>query len=119
MLHLSTDRLAALGDDQPTPAEVAHLATCAECARERSAYQTLVAMAHAERAPLGLPLTRWESIASALAAGQGPLLVRRSPAARFTRWPLQVAAGLLLVAGGAMLGRVTAPLAGVAAPGFT
>src|SRR3979411_309511 len=106
MLHLSTDRLAALGDDQPTPAEVAHLATCAECARERGAYQALVAMAHAERMPLGLPLTRWESIASALATEEASLFVRRQPTARSVRWPLQVAAGLLLVAGGAMLGRV-------------
>jgi hypothetical protein len=115
MLHLSTDRLAALGDDQPTPAEAAHLATCAECARERDAYQTLVAMAHAERAPLGLPLTRWESIATALAAEETPLLVRRPAASRSTRWPLQVAAGLLLIAGGAMFGRMsigTAPLPG-------
>jgi hypothetical protein len=122
MSHLSTDRLAALGDDQPTPAEVTHLASCAECARERGAYQTLVAMAHAERAPLGLPLTRWESIASALAAEQAPLLVRRSVTPRSTRWPLQVAAGLLLVAGGAMVGRmsvVTAPPSSVAAPGAT
>ena len=121
MLHLSTDRLAALGDDQPTPAEVAHLATCAECARERGAYQTLVAMAHAERAPLGLPLTRWESIASALAE-EAPLLVRRVPTRRSARWPLQAAAGLLLVASGAMLGRVsvgTAPLPGVATSSFT
>jgi hypothetical protein len=108
MLHLSTDRLAALGDDQPAPAEVAHLATCAECAHEREAYQTLVAMAHAERAPLGLPLTRWESIASALAAESAPLIVRRSTARRSARWPLQAAAGFLLVAGGAMLGRASA-----------
>ena len=122
MPHLSTDRLAALGDDQPTPAEVTHLATCAECARERGAYQTLVAMAHAERMPLGLPLTRWESIASALATEEASLFVRRQPTARSVRWPLQVAAGLLLVAGGAMLGRVsvgTAPLPGVAAQSFT
>jgi len=124
MLHLSTDRLAALGDDQPppTPAEVAHLATCAECARERGAYQTLVAMAHAERAPLGLPLTRWESIASALAAEEVPLLVRRPPTSRAARWPLQVAAGLLLVAGGAMFGRMsagTSPLRGVATQRLT
>src|SRR3981189_2950841 len=113
MLHLSTDRLAALGDDQPTPAEVAHLATCAECARERGAYQTLVRRAHAGRRPLGLPLTRWESIASALAAEDAPLLVRRAPTRRSARWPLQAAAGLLLVASGAMLGRGsvgTAPL---------
>ena len=124
MLHLSIDRLAALGDDQPppTPAEVAHLATCAECARERGAYQTLVAMAHAERAPLGLPLTRWESIASALAAEEVPLLVRRPPTPRAARWPLQVAAGLLLVAGGAMFGRMsagTSPLRGVATQRLT
>ncbi|MFL5605762.1 MAG: hypothetical protein ACJ8AD_04885 [Gemmatimonadaceae bacterium] len=122
MLHLSTDRLAALGDDQPTPTEVAHLATCAECARERDAYQTLVAMAHAERAPLGLPLTRWESIATALAAEETPLLVRRRPASRPTRWPLQVAAGLLLIAGGAMFGRMsvgTAPLPGGATTSLT
>src|SRR5215207_1492981 len=68
MSHLSTERLAALGDDEPTPAEAAHLAACAECARERDAYRTLVAMAHAERDAVGVPLTRWESIAGALAA---------------------------------------------------
>jgi hypothetical protein len=122
MLHLSTDRLAALGDDQPTPAEMAHLATCAECARERDAYQSLVAMAHAERAPLGLPLTRWESIAAALAAEETPLLVRRARGVPSARWPLQVAAGLLLVAGGAMFGRMsagTAPLPDGATTAFT
>jgi hypothetical protein len=121
MLHLSTDRLAALGDDQPTPAEAAHLATCAECAHERGAYQTIVAMAEAERAPLGLPLTRWESIASALAVEEVPLVMRREPARRTARWPLQIAAGLLLVAGGAMLGRVSAGTAALpgAAPSLT
>jgi hypothetical protein len=107
MLHLSTDRLAALGDEQPTAAEAAHLATCATCARERDAYTTLVAMAHAERAPLGLPLTRWDAIAAALeadaAAGSAPRHVRRMPS-----WPLRVAAGLLLMAGGAMIGRASA-----------
>jgi hypothetical protein len=121
MSHLSTDRLAALGDDQPTPVEAAHLATCAECARERGAYQTLVAMAQAERAPLGLPLTRWESIASALAAEDVPVVMRRAPARQPSRWLLQIAAGLLLVAGGAMLGRVSAGSAALpgAAPSLT
>jgi hypothetical protein len=108
MLHLSTDRLAALGDEQPMPAEATHLATCAECARERDAYRTLVAMGHAERAPLGIPLTRWESIASALAGEAVPLGARRVPAGRWMGWPLQVAAGLLLVVGGALLGRMSA-----------
>ncbi|NUS32244.1 MAG: hypothetical protein HOQ17_04220 [Gemmatimonadaceae bacterium] len=49
MLHLSTDRLAALGDDVPSAAEAAHLASCEPCAREIDAYRTLVGMAHAER----------------------------------------------------------------------
>ena len=105
MLHLSTDRLAALGDEQPTSAEAAHLATCEACARERDAYLTLVAMAQAERSALGLPLTRWDSIATwASPAASKP--VRRVRLIS-TRWPLQAAAGLLLMAGGAMLGRAS------------
>lgn len=105
MLHLSTDRLAALGDEPPTSAEAAHLATCDSCARERDAYRTLVAMAQAERSALGLPLTRWDSIAAAL----DPALPTpsRRVARIATRWPLQAAAGLLLMAGGAMLGRAS------------
>jgi predicted component of type VI protein secretion system len=107
MLHLSTDRLAALGDEQPTPAEASHLAVCAECARERDAYQTLVTMAQAERAPLGLPLTRWDALARALAAEEVPILAHRAARRRASRWPMQAAAGLLLLAGGAMLGRTS------------
>ena len=107
MLHLSTDRLAALGDEPPTTAEAAHLAMCDACARERNAYVTLVAMAQAEREPLGLPLTRWDAIAAALdadaaAAGIAPRHMRRIPS-----WPLRAAAGLLLMAGGTMIGRAS------------
>jgi hypothetical protein len=112
MQHLSTDRLAALGDEQPTPGEAAHLASCAACAREQSAFRLLVAMAHAEQGAIGLPLTRWDDLASALAAdtpASAPdvidIAVRRRRAAR---WPMQAAAGLLLLAGGAMLGRASA-----------
>jgi hypothetical protein len=120
MSHLSTERLAALGDEEPTAAEAAHLLACADCARERSAYRTLVAMAHAERDAIGIPLTRWDSIASALASEQptaGPALVAREPVlvgarrgrpVRLMRWPVQAAAGLLLLAGGAVAGRVSA-----------
>ena len=46
MLHLSTDRLAALGDEQPTSAEAAHLATCEVCARERAAYLHRLIVTH-------------------------------------------------------------------------
>jgi hypothetical protein len=114
MSHLSTDRLAALGDEAPTPVEAAHLAACEACARERAAYRALVTMAHEERGAIGIPLTRFEAIASALAADQ----VIAAPAARvvgqharartFLRTPMRAAAGFLLLAGGAVAGRVSA-----------
>lgn len=115
MSHLSTERLAALGDEEPTPAESTHLAACGECARERAAYRTLVAMTHAERDAIGLPLTRWESIAGALAADapaavNTPALAlsRRGGEHHLLRTPLRAAAAVLLLAGGAMAGRVSA-----------
>lgn len=121
MLHLSTDRLAALGDEQPTIAESAHLAACDACAHEWAAYRMLVRMAEAERAPLGLPLTRWDTLASALdaesvVAGASHPVSRR--ASRFaSRRPLRAAAALLLVASGALLGRATARTDGVSFAG--
>ena len=118
MSHLSTERLAALGDEEPTAAEAAHLAACADCARERSAYRTLVAMARTERDAIGIPLTRWDSIAGALAVEQStPIrsLVARDGAAatrertvRWMRMPVRAAAGFLLLAGGAAAGRLSA-----------
>lgn len=107
MLHLPTERLAALGDERPTPEEEAHLTACEVCAHERNAYRALVAMAHAEREPFGLPLTRWDAIAKELALPAPAVSVER-PARRSNRWMLQIAAGLLLVAGGAMAGRMSA-----------
>src|SRR5678816_2959045 len=106
MSHLSTERLAALGDEEPTAAEAAHLVACADCARERSAYRTLVAMAHAERDAIGIPLTRWDSIAGALATegtvaapavslhGGDALGARRGRTVRFLRFPVRPAAGV-------------------------
>jgi hypothetical protein len=107
MQHLPTERLAALGDDLPTADEAAHLAVCDACAHEMGAYQRLVAIAHAEREPFGLPLTRWESIATEL-AHDAVRHDRTATARHSNRWMLQVAAGVLLVAGGAMAGRVSA-----------
>jgi hypothetical protein len=118
MSHLSTERLAALGDEEPTAVEAAHLAACADCARERAAYRTLVAMAHAERDAIGIPLTRWDSIAGVLAnerltvAPSAPRAVTvgatRGRVAHFLRTPVRAAAGFLLLAGGAIAGRVSA-----------
>jgi hypothetical protein len=114
MQHVSTDRLAALGDEQPTPDEAAHLAACEVCTRERAAYQTLVAMAHAEQEAIGLPLTRWDELAAVYRA-EVPVtpesahdVVSLAARRRVARWPMQAAAGLLLLAGGAMLGRASA-----------
>jgi hypothetical protein len=112
MLHLSADRLAELGDDAPTPAECAHLAECDACRREREAYVALVRLSHEQHTALALPLTRWERIAEELALDTAaPLpftLTTPRAAPRSARWPMQVAAGLLLCAGGAVLGRMSA-----------
>lgn len=117
MLHLTADRLAELGDELPSPAEAAHLALCAECAREREAYRSLVALAQAERHSIGLPLTRWDAIAAELSRPApavapepvgDPRVASIVTARGARRWPLQAAAGLLLMAGGMMAGRASA-----------
>jgi hypothetical protein len=107
MSHLSIERLAALADEQPTADETTHLTRCAECARELEAHRSLLAMAGGERESMGIPLTRWESLSERLHK-EG--LVAEMPPRRsswFTRLPMQIAAALLLVAGGAMLGRMS------------
>src|SRR5689334_21352476 len=110
MLHLSSERLAALVDESPTPAELVHLTGCAECTRERAMFRSLADLASSESTRIGAPLTNWDSIAPVLVAdgvidnGRG-LKLR----ARTLRRPwLQAAAAVLLVAGGMMAGRVTA-----------
>lgn len=123
MLHLSSDRLAALADSEPTPLEAEHLAACAVCARERAANRSLLMMARAEREQLGMPLTRWDSLApelhraglvaaGALMSAPAPITetqpaVRSASVRRAVRW-LQAAAVLLLIGGGAALGRLSA-----------
>ena len=107
MLHLRTERLAQLGDEVPTAEEMTHLASCDVCAHERDAYLALVAMALEEREAFGLPLTRWDAIAAELSAPEVAANPRGASAPRSQRWLLQIAAGLLLVAGGAMLGRLS------------
>lgn len=123
MLHLSSERLAALADAEPAPLEADHLASCATCARERAANRALLMMARAEREQLGMPLTRWDSLAPELhraglvAAGalmSAPFAaddsqpVRRSATVRRgVRW-LQAASVLLVLCGGAALGRLSA-----------
>ncbi len=110
MLHLSPERLAALADDNPSAAELAHLTSCADCARERRAYQRLTSMASLESTRIGVPVSSWESLAPALVADR---VIDRGGHFRFTRnrtskrW-LQAAAAVLLLSGGVMAGRVSA-----------
>jgi hypothetical protein len=114
MSHLSTERLAALADEQPTADEQTHLAQCAQCTTELNAHRSLLAMAGSERDAMQLPLTRWESLSARLRA-EG--LIVASDKTGGSRAPhsvpagnslLRVAAALLLVAGGAALGRFSA-----------
>jgi hypothetical protein len=110
MSHLSFERLAALADEQPTAEELEHLARCADCARERDAHQSLLAMAGTERDTIGLPLTRWDSLSERLHR-EGLIAREAKPAAGRSHWMMQVAAAMLLVAGGVALGRVSANVA--------
>jgi hypothetical protein len=122
MSHLSIERLAALADEQPTADEQAHLAQCVECTTELNAHRSLLAMAGNERDAMQLPLTRWEKLSPRLRA-EG--LIAGSASARPVRYarsasrlPLRVAAALLLVAGGAALGRFSAGASAIPG-GFT
>ena len=110
MSHLSPERLAALIDEQPTAAELAHLAACRPCSRERGAYEALSAMAKTGPS-IGQPLTSWQNLAPALVK-DGIIESDR----RFTGRPwltrgLQAAAAVVLLAGGFAFGRTTSPAA--------
>jgi hypothetical protein len=107
MSHLPTERLAALVDEMPTAAELAHLASCDECARERAVFRTLAEMAVTESTRIGAPLTKWEALAPALVSDGVIDTGRASPfRRRSVRRPwVQAAAALLLVAGGVGAGR--------------
>lgn len=115
MSHLSIERFAALADGQPTVEEQRHLAQCDLCAREVDAHRSLREMASRERDATQLPLTRWDALAERLRqdgviggprAHPGWQAALRLKAGR-ARLPLQIAAALLLVAGGVVMGRVS------------
>jgi hypothetical protein len=136
MRHLDPERLAAIGDSEPTVDEAAHLADCAICERERLALRELIALSRSEGvAPLQAPLTNWESLSArlrdegilrpaaatlSLVPGGGPS--RHTPV-RFAgeegeihaggrggarRTWLRAAAAILLAGGGMAMGRATA-----------
>lgn len=108
MSHLSIDRLVALADEEPTSAEAAHLAICEVCARERHANRAVLALASLERNYAGAPLTTWEQLAPRLREeGLIATGVRRLRFPSNRQW-LEAAAAVLLIGGGAILGRYSA-----------
>jgi hypothetical protein len=108
MSHLSAERLAALTDEQPTPAEIAHLASCAPCRRERGAYEAVSEMAKSGPT-LGTPLTSWNTLAPRL-KHDGIVDNGRGFGRGFvvSRVWLQTAAAVLLLVGGTAIGRLSA-----------
>jgi hypothetical protein len=102
--------LAALVDEAPTPAELAHLASCEACARERAAHRAVAELAATEASRLGAPLTSWDALRPALVAdgviddGRGLVFRER----RGQRPWLQAAAAVLLMIGGVAAGRWSA-----------
>ncbi len=112
-LHLPIERLAELADGDPSALEREHLAACAACAAELSSYQRLVALAADERRRIAPPLTEWETLRTRLQdeglfGGATPLVTRRSRLTRVLSVYGRIAAGLLLVLGGTVFGRLSA-----------
>jgi hypothetical protein len=110
MSHLPDERLAALLDDPPISAELAHLASCERCATERAAYRALRELSNAEQ-HIGAPLSDWDTLAPALRADgvidTGEWRVARRPRRFGGVWP-QAAAAVLIAIGGLAYGRYSA-----------
>lgn len=129
MSHLTTDRLAAIADDTPTADEATHVAGCWDCRAELAAFRRLVRMSAMAPIPME-PLSAWSRLAPQLRAeglivdlaraegesrgGGGSVTVihdrRRKPVFEVRTWALRAAAGLALLVGGAVMGRVSAGL---------
>jgi hypothetical protein len=111
MQHLPIERLAELGDVEPSRDEAEHLASCPQCARERAAYRRLAGLAGVERSRIGPPLTEWSLLRSRLAHDgiiSRDSAVWRDIASSGSRWLRQAAAAAVLIVGGLYAGRVSA-----------
>jgi len=131
--HIPLERLAAFDEAPFTADEAAHLALCAECRRERDAVAQVVALAGAlgaREVPAEVPrLVEFEQIMAGL--GRAPVVdgtleapavharVHVAPRSRrsFAPFLRQAAAALLLIGGGAVLGRLSNEGSGVVGAG--
>ena len=106
MLHLNSERLAALSDDTPTPIESAHITTCDACTAEIAVYRRLMRMAVAAQSGTSEPLSSFDALLPRLRAEGLTSAPARHRAIR--GWTFRIAASLVLVSGGAIAGRMTA-----------
>jgi hypothetical protein len=116
MSHLLIERLAELADSEPSVPERGHLAECPMCTSELEAYRRVVALAGDERRSIAPPLTEWGRLRGELTT-RGMIL---SPAASLSAEPSlaaqvwssakRIAAALVLVVGGTVLGRLSSGL---------
>jgi hypothetical protein len=115
MLHLSPERLAAIADDEPNAAEALHLAGCAQCTSARRVQQCILVSARMLGQRDESPVTDWTTLQSRLLA-EG-LIATGHPAPQagspLIRRVGMLAAGLFVLAGGAVAGRVSAGAAPV------
>lgn len=111
--HLAPERLAALADESPTPADQQHLASCSVCTAEVASYRSLLSLTRAERDRLSEPLTNWESLREALAEEMpltaSPGRLGAASGSRTASWAARSAAAIILVSAGVALGRFSAP----------
>ncbi len=113
-LQLPIERVADLADGIAAPSERDHLASCGRCASELDAYRRLVVMAADERRRIGPPSTSWESLRDAL-QGEGLIAAPGRPLRRpvpLSVWVRRAVAAVVLLASGAVAGRMSAGLTG-------
>ncbi|HVT41111.1 MAG TPA: hypothetical protein VHE78_18890 [Gemmatimonadaceae bacterium] len=106
MSHLTSERLAALSDDTPSPMEAAHITTCDDCCGELAAQRKLLRMAAAAQVVPATPISSFDALAPRLRA-EG-LIAARNRGAVARTWTVRLAAGLVLMGGGVVAGRATA-----------
>ena len=107
MSHLSPETIARLVEDEPDTTEAAHLSACAECRTQLGA-MTEDVHALAMLPDMAVVPDQWAALERRLTE-EG--LIRRPQRAGRGAWMMQAAAALLLLLGGALAGRMTAPVA--------
>ena len=105
MSHLTSERLAALSDDTPTPIESAHITTCNACSIELVAQRKLARMAAAAGPVTDGTISNFDALLPRLRA-EG-LVAAPDRRAMAITWGIRAAASVALLAGGMLAGRMS------------